>query len=173
MLFHYSKEFYEPLALVSVRGCSEQWSDGCARSRLVASSSIAPGSGQSFHRRSGRAVARRSGHTIGQVFVGSVAIPIGNQTQLILYDKELAAHDNVTPHPDAGPTMIGNTIPANLMRPPAFPYWVAQLNTLAVGHAQNGWAGQEAAHPTSLGFQAAEQSGAFRQSGKRNCQSCR
>lgn len=111
-------------------------------------------------------MARRSGHTIGQVFVGSVAIPIGNQTQLILYDTELAAHENVTPHLDAGPTMIGNTIPANLMRPPAFPYWVAQLNASAVGHAQNGWVGQEAPHPAGLGFKAAEQSGAFRQSGK-------
>ena len=55
-------------------------------------------------------------------------------------DTELAPYDNVTPHPGAGPAMVGAALPANLMISPTFMHRMTQFNAVAVGHARTvGW----------------------------------
>ena len=87
------------------------------------------------------------------MYVGGGAVPIGDQAPLVLYDAQLAAYD---------PTMIGLAFPTDLMLPPAFPYWVAQLNAVAVGNPQDGGLRQKVAGPVLLGLQPAEEAGTFR-----------
>ena len=46
---------------------------------------------------------------------GGSAVPTGDQAQLVDHDAELAPNNNVTPHPDAGPAVIGLAPPARLV----------------------------------------------------------
>ena len=87
----------------------------------------------------------------------SSTVPIGYQAPLVQHGAQLAAHD---------PTMIGLSLPADLIGAPTFPYGMTQFDAVAVGHAQDGGLGQEAAGPVLLGLQLAEETGAFRQFGE-------
>ena len=62
--------------------------------------------------------------------------------------------------------MIGLALLAHLVEVASGPHRMAQFDAVTVGHAQDGRLGQEAAGPAGLGFQTAEEAGAFGQFGE-------
>lgn len=91
------------------------------------------------------------------VNVGSSAVPIGDQAQLVDHDAELAPND---------PAVIGLALATRLVEITPRAHRMAQFNAVAVGDAQDGRLDQELAGPALFGLQPAEETGAFRQFGE-------
>ena len=115
-----------------------------------------PGVGQDNHL---SVIVGKQGLKSSVMDVGSGAVPMGHQAQLVEHDAELAAPDWST----IRPAMVGLPFLADVTGPSAFSHRMTQFT---VGHAQHGAVGQEIAGPVLLGPQPPVETGAVRQLGE-------
>ncbi len=89
--------------------------------------------------------------------IGGGAVPIDNQPQVVQDDAKFAPQY---------PAMIGLAFLAHLVDAASRPHRMAQFDAVTVGHSQQSRRGQEVAGSAGLGFQPAEEAGAFGELGK-------
>ena len=91
------------------------------------------------------------------VDIGGVAIPVHDQTLMILQQTQLAAHD---------PAPVGFALAANLPGTAALPAGMNQLDTLCIDDAQQARGSHEAIHPFPMRIEQTKQSRARWQMGE-------
>ena len=91
---------------------------------------------------------------VGIIDVGGGAIPANHQTEVIQKETELATDD---------PTVVRNTLFADLLRRTTFTNWVDQFDPITIDHTQQTRFDQEGVRPSLMGGKQTKQTSALSQ----------